>query len=191
MVSLHTPPIVFFLPFLAGDYQTHLTDKLPDYTQSPKMNPVAHVSLELGRTAPKLTLSHPSRLSSEAPSLGTGPLPAHVSTPQGVPVGSGLPQEPVRLWLSHCRLDAPQREGTAAVTPRFSGLSPGRPAPTTPSGHAPTASLPRPVQARTRVRTGQHRPQTPCDSASHRSFHTAFHWVCQTLDKNVKGKTTK
>lgn len=105
LVSLHTPSIVFFLPSLAGDHQTHLTDKLPDYTQSPKMNPVAHVSLELGRTPPKAH-ALPS-------SLGTGPLPAHVSTPQGVPVGSGLPQEPVRLWLSHCRLDAPQR-GVAA-----------------------------------------------------------------------------
>lgn len=63
LVSLHMPSIVFFLPSLAGDYQTHLTDKLPDYTQSPKMNPVVHVSLELGRTPPQSSRS-PSQAAS-------------------------------------------------------------------------------------------------------------------------------
>lgn len=154
LVSLHTPSIVFFLPSLAGDHQTHLTDKLPNYTESPKMNPVAHVSLELGRTPPKLTLFHPCRLSSEAPSQGTGPLPAHVSTPQAVPVGSGLPQEPVRLWLWHCRLDAPQREGTAAVTPRVLRPVPRPPCPqpgplaTPPQPHFPGLCRPGPACAK-------------------------------------------
>lgn len=104
-------------------------------------------------------------------------------------MGSGLPQKPVRLWLSHCRLDVPQTEG-AAVTPRVLRPVPRPPCPAArPSGHAPTASLPRPVQARTCAQddiTPKHLA-TPRPSA----FYTAFHWVCQTLDKNVKGKTIK
>lgn len=192
LVSLHTPSIVFFLPSLAGDHQTHLTDKLPDYTESPKMNPVAHVSLELGRTPPKahalpslppqLRGTQPGNRTSSCPRLNISSSPSGLWTPPGT-------REALAVALqtgctTERRHGSRHTEGSQACAP--AALPPARP-----SGHAPTASLPRPVQARTCVRKGRYRPQTPCDSASHRSFYTAFHWVCQSLDKNVKDKTTK
>lgn len=151
LVSSHTPSVLFFLPSLVGD-------------QSPKVNAVAHVGMELGRAAPELTLSRPllSRPRGTRPGSRTSSCPCLNTT-----------RNPSGLWTPGITLcsasQALRPRPHAALLPAVLGLCRREPAvhrtsPQTPSAQGPTvlSTLPSTESAKQ-----------------------------QALDKNVKGKTIK
>lgn len=65
-VMSQTSSPLLLLPFsLVGDHQAHFPDKLPDYNQSSRVNPVAQVRREWGRTPQSSCSPTPCCLSPE------------------------------------------------------------------------------------------------------------------------------
>ena len=65
-VMSQTSSPLLLLPFsLVGDHQAHFPDKLPDYNQSSRVNPVAQVRRERGRTPQSSCSPTPCCLSPE------------------------------------------------------------------------------------------------------------------------------